>query len=183
MTGVLAHAALAVLIAWVIWALGSFALAPLPAIALGTGIGLATILVFSHSLPIGALIAVLAPFGVMLPALALRHMGSGLGLPVTAFSTPELLIFLVAYLAFLAAAMGVIPFDLYRYGYAPIPVAVMVLAVCLYGAATANPFLPLVAVTGQLVWATGWSSSNWFDQMLHVALIPVVVTVLIQRLI
>ncbi|RKF14012.1 hypothetical protein D6850_12590 [Roseovarius spongiae] len=179
----LEQAALAVLIGWLAWALGGMALSPVPATALGAAIGLGAVTVFAGTLPIAALIALLAPFGVMLPALALRQVGAHLGLPVAPFSTLELAAFLVAYLVFLAAAMGAVPVDLYRFGYAPLPVALMTLAVCAYGFATGNLFLPLVAVAGQLAWALGWGSSNWFDHVLHVLLIPIVLTILAQRLI
>ena len=182
MTGLLSSAALAVLIGWVIYALASLAMSVPMAAGLGAVIGLSAVMFAPGSMAVGGLVAVLAPFGVMLPALALRHVGIGFGLPVVPFSNAELIVFLIAYLAFLSAAMGVIPVDLYRYGYAPVPVAIMVLAICAYGLATGNPFLPLVAVCAQLVWMLGWGSSNWFDGVLHLALVPVCIVVLIQRM-
>ena len=100
-----------------------------------------------------------------------------------AFATWELLAFVVLYTAFLATVFGVIPMEVYRLGYAPMPVAVMVLAVCVHALATGNWFLALVAVTGQAAWVLGWGSSNWFDHMLHAALWPVAVVVLAGRLV
>lgn len=181
MNALLSNAALAVMIGWVAFALAGLTLTPPLAAALGAVLGLGAVLLFHGSLALGALIALLAPFGVLLPALALRHAAAALGLPIQPFSTTELLVFLILYTAFLAAATGAIPVDLYRWGYAPIPVALMVLALCCYGALTGSLFVPLVAVLGQAVWALGWGSSNWFDEVSHAMLVPILVIVLITR--
>lgn len=182
MTGLGAAVALAVLLGWVVFALAGLVLPPGIAAGIGLVLGAAVVFGFRDSMAVGGLIALLAPFGVMLPALALRHAAVKLGVPATPFGTAELAVFLAAYLLFLSAAFGVIPLDLYRLGYAPLPVAVMALAVCAYGAATGNLFLPLVAVAGQALWAMGWGSSNWFDYVLHATLVPVVTVVLLLRL-
>jgi len=181
MSGVLANLALGIVLAWVIFALAGWIVAPWLAVGLGAVVALAVVVFARETLVPGGLVALLAPFGVMLPALALRHMGGSLGLPVVPFGTLEVAVFLGLYVGFLAASMGVFPVDPYRLGYAPIPVGVMVLVICLYGAWTGNPFLPLVAVLGQLAWVMGWGSSNWFDYVLHVMMVPVAVVVLVQR--
>ncbi len=183
MTGLGTSAALAVLLGWTVFVLAGLVLSPPAAAGLGAAIGLAAVLMFRDSVMLGGAVAVLAPFGVMLPALALRHVAAKLGVPVVPFAGWELIGFLVLYTGFLAAAFGVIAFDPYRLGYAPVPVAVMVLALCACGFVTGNWFVPLVAVLGQLFWAMGWGSSNWFDQVLHVALWPVALVVLVGRLV
>jgi hypothetical protein len=99
------------------------------------------------------------------------------------FATVEILAFLAAHTAFLASAMGLWPVDLYRLGYAPRPVAAMVLAVCAYGLVSGSLFLPLVAVAGQALWLARLGSSNWFDHVLHAALVPVALLVLVLRLV
>lgn len=181
MSGLGATVALAIVLGWVVFALAGLALTP----PLSAGLAIlasAAAFALRDTLPMNALVAVLAPFGIMLPALAARHVAVKVGLPVPGFSTPELAAFLVLYVAFTCTAFGVIPVDLYRFGYAPWPVAAMVLAVCAYGFATGNWFLAGVAVAGQLAWVMGWGSSNWFDMMLHVLLVPVAAIVLIGRL-
>lgn len=183
MSAALSSAALAVLIGWAVMMLCGVVLSAPLALAAGAGAGAVAVTLFAHSLPVTGLMALLAPFGVMLPALALRHVAAQLGVTVQPFGTMELLIFLVLYTGFLAAAMGALPVDLYRYGYAPVPVALMVLAVCAYGYATGSLLLPLVAVLGQAVWVLGWGSSNWFDEVTHALLVPVLIIVLVQRLI
>ena len=182
MTGVLASVWLAVILGWLVFALAGWVVGAPASVWIGGVVGAAAVLLFRDTLPLRGMVALLAPFGVMLPALALRHMGAKLGLPVIPFATSELLVFLLVYVAFLASAMGVVPVDIYRIGYAPLPVAVMVLAVCLYGLLTGNWFLPLVAVLGQLLWVMGWGSSNWFDHVTHVLLVPVTAVVLVTRL-
>ena len=182
MTGLGAMAALAVLVGWVVFALLGWVASPGLSAGLGAVVGALMVTVFRESMAVGGAVALLAPFGVMLPALALRHVAVSLGVPMAPFGTWELVGFLVFYTLFLAAAFGVVPVDLYRFGYAPVPVAVMVLAVCAYGFVTGNWFLPLVAVLGQAAWVMGWGSSNWFDYVLHVVMWPVALVVLVGRI-
>ncbi|MEQ9261187.1 MAG: hypothetical protein RIG84_19030 [Roseovarius sp.] len=177
-----ASAALAILLGWVVFALAGLVLAAPVALGLGVFSGAVLVALFRDTVALGGAVALLAPFGVMLPALALRHAGMRLGLPMEPFATWEIALFLLAYTAFLASAFGVIPLELYRLGYAPLPVAAMVLAVCAYGFVTGNWFLPLVAVLGQAFWVLGWGSSNWFDYLLHVLMWPVAVVVLLGRI-
>ena len=127
-------------------------------------------------------VALMGPIGVVLPLLVLRHIGAELGLSIQTFGTIELLVFLMTYVVFLVAAMGAVPVDMYRWGYAPLPVAAMVLALCGYGALTGSVFIPLVAVTGQALWVMGWGSSNWFDHVLHVVLVPITIIALALRM-
>lgn len=182
MSGLGASAAVAILSGWVVFALLGWVASPALSASLGAAVGVVLVVFFRDSMAVGGAVALLAPFGVMLPALALRHAGAKLGLPVMPFGTWEMAAFLLLYTGFLAAAFGVIPVDVYRFGYAPVPVAAMVLAVCAYGFATGNWFLPLVAVLGQAAWVMGWGSSNWFDHVLHAALWPVAAVVLVGRL-
>lgn len=177
-----ASAALAILLGWVVFALAGLAVAAPVAAGLGAVSGAVLVVLFRDTVALGGAVALLAPFGVMLPALALRHAAIRLGVPMEPFATWEIAVFLVAYTAFLASAFGVIPLELYRLGYAPLPVAAMVLAVCAYGFVTGNWFLPLVAVLGQAAWVLGWGSSNWFDYVLHVLMWPVAVVALLGRI-
>ena len=175
-------AALAIVLGWVVFALAGLALAPAAAVAVGIGAG-AVLALLRNSLPLRAAVALLAPFGVMLPALALRDMAAALGVAVVPFTTVELAAFLLGYTLFLAAAFGAIPLNLYRLGYAPAPVAAMVLAVCACGVVSGHWFLALVAVAGQAAWAARLGSSNWFDHVVHLALWPVAAVALAARLI
>ena len=183
MTGLLTSAALAVLLGWTGFALAGLLTDPPMAVLAGLVVGVVCVVMLRDTVALRGLVAVLAPFGVMLPALALRHMGMALGAPFAPFATAELVVFLLAYVGFLMAAFGVLPVDLYRFGYAPVPVGVMVLVLCAYGAVSGNLFLPLVAVLAQAAWVMGWGSSNWFDHVTHVLLVPVVIVVLVGRLI
>lgn len=182
MIGALTYASVAVLLGWVVYALtGLFASVPVALVA-GALVGALTVLVFRDTIAIRGFVAVLGPIGIMLPLLALRHVAAGMGVPVAPFGTVELLIFVTLYMGFIASSMGVIPVDLYRYGYAPVPVAVMVLALCAYGALTGSLFIPVLAVAAQALWVAGWGSSNWFDHVTHALLVPIIFVVLILRL-
>ncbi len=182
MIGALTSVFLAILIGWMVYALAGFAVSAPVALSLGVVIGVLSVLMFRDTLPVRGAVALLGPIGVVLPLLALRHVAAGVSMPLPAFGMAELLVFLVAYMGFLAASMGVLPVDPYRLGYAPVPVGIMVLGLCAYGAMSGNFFVPLVAVAGQALWVAGWGSSNWFDHVLHASLVPVVIVVLVLRL-
>ncbi len=172
-----------VILGWVGYALTGLIM-PFPlAVLAGIGLGVASVTLLRQTIVIKPFIALIGPVGVVLPLLALRHMAGQLGLEIRAFSTAELGIFLLAYGAFLAASLGYLPVDIYRLGYAPLPVGIMALALCAYGALTGNFFIPLVAVTGQGLWYLGWGSSNWFDHVLHAALVPIALLALAAHIV
>jgi len=183
MSGVLAGLGMATLLSWVAFAILGWVVSPPLSVWIGGAIGGLLVLVARNTMILRGFVALLAPFGVMLPAIALRQMAAELGAPVVPFATFEILVFLLLYVAFLVSAIGVVPVDVYRVGYAPLPVAAMVLSVCVYGYLTGNWFLPLVAVLGQALWLSRWGSSNWFDHVTHVLLVPVALIVLVVRVI
>jgi len=172
---------LGLLLAWILWGLAGLILPGPAAIAVGALSSAVAVWAFRDTLVLRGVVAVLGSFRVVLAFLVLRHMATGLGIEVMPFGTVELVVFVLAYGAFLATATGTLPADIYRLGYAPLPVGVMVLAVCGYGMVQGSPFVPLVAVAGQAFWAFRLGSSNWFDHVLHAGLVPVAGVVLILR--
>ncbi len=182
MTGAVTYLWMVILLAWLGFVAISFMTDVQMAALAGLAFGLSCIVVLRDTVALRGLVAVLEPVGVILPILALRHVASKVGVEITPLTSVELLTFLALYVAFLLTAFDVIPVEGYRLGYAPVPVAVMVLLACAYGAATGNLLVPLVAVVGQLLWVLGWGSSNWFDHVLHVLLVPIILVTLIGRL-
>ncbi|WP_371227791.1 hypothetical protein [Roseovarius sp. 2305UL8-3] len=174
---------LAILIGWVAWGGAALVVAAPLSILIGGAVGALVILLLRDTLVVNGAMALLEPIGVILPLLVLRQVAIALDWPMPTFNSLELFAFLVVYVGFLAASMGVFPVDPYRLGYAPWPVAIMVLILCLYGLLTGNWFVPLAAVAAQFLWVMGQGSSNWFDHMLHATLVPVVVVVLLLRLV
>ena len=173
---------LGIVAGWVLFWLLSGWLAPAPAAGLGLGLGIAGVHVLRESRAVTGAVAVLEPVGVVLPLLVLWHMARASGLALPQLSTPVLALYLVAHVAFLAASMGVARAEPYRAGYAPGPVAIMVLAACGIGWVAGTQLIPVVAVAGQALWARGWGSSNWFDHVLHATLVPVAAIALLLRL-
>lgn len=182
MISALTYASVAILLGWIAYAVTGLLASATVALILGVVAGGLAVLLFRDTVVVRGFIALLGPIGIVLPLLALRHVAAGLGMAVTPFGTVELLIFVLAYMGFIATSMGVIPVDLYRLGYAPLPVGVMVLVLCLYGALTGSLFLPLLAVLAQALWVMGWGSSNWFDHVTHALLVPIIFVVLFLRL-
>ena len=182
MIGALTALWLASLLGWLAFTLLGIGVQAQLAVPIGLALGLGCALFLRDTLPLRGIVALLGPVGAVLPLIILRQMAAHLGVPVQPFGSVELLVFLALYLAFLASAAGAIPVDVYRLGYAPIPVAGIVLALCAYGFGQGSVFIPLLAVTGQAMWVMGWGSSNYFDHVLHPALVPAVAVVLLLRL-
>lgn len=173
---------LASLLGWVAFAALSTGAPAQIAVPVGLTVGLVAALLFRDTIALQGMVALLGPVGIVLPFIVLRQMAGHAGLPVQPFGSIDLLVFLALYAAFLASAAGVLPIEVYRLGYAPWPVAGIVLALCAYGVAQGTPFVPLLAVAGQAMWILGWGSSNWFDHVLHPALLPAAAIVLVLRL-
>ena len=138
MISALTYASVAILLGWVAYATTGLVISSTIALIIGAAVGGLAVLVFRDTIVVRGVIAVLGPIGIVLPLLALRHVAAGLGVTVAPFGTLELLVFVLVYMGFIATSMGVIPLDIYRLGYAPLPVGVMVLAMCLYGALTGS---------------------------------------------
>ncbi len=179
MNGLGASVSVGLLLGWLVFAVVGSVLpawaALLPGLAAG---GICATRLRTH-VAIQGLVALLAPFGVMLPALALRDIVVAFGVPVPGFSGFELFIFLLLYTGFLTSAFGKGPIDLYRFGYAPKPVAAMTLVMCLYSLLTGNWFLALVAVLAQGAWSLRLGSGNWFDHISHLLLWPIALLALL----
>ncbi|WP_120499656.1 hypothetical protein [Roseovarius sp. EL26] len=182
MTGAVTYLWMAILLGWVGFVTLNLMTDAQMAALMGLAFGASCVVMLRDTIALRGLVAVLEPVGVILPILVLRHLASKFGVEIAPLSSIELLAFLALYIAFLLTAFDVIPFEAYRFGYAPVPVAVMVLLACAYGAVTGNLLVPLVAVVGQLLWVLGWGSSNWFDHVTHVLLVPIVCVTLVGRL-
>ncbi|MCQ0094121.1 hypothetical protein [Roseovarius sp. M141] len=182
MSALVSTAWLALVLGWMAWGAFSLGLELSVSLALGLALGAVCAALFRDTLPLRGLIAVLGPVGVVLPLLILRQMAAHLGVPVQPFGSAGLVIFVVLYIAFLASAAGAVPGDVYRLGYAPWPVAIMALALCVLGLWQGALFLPVLVVVAQAIWVMGWGSSNWFDHVLHPMLVPAALIVLVLRL-
>ncbi len=175
MKSLVASVTIAIVTGWLGLVLGRLIL-PLPlAIIAGIALGVLSVTWLRHGLALKSCTGLMEPMGIVLPVLALRHVAQLLGFDTGMFATAELVLFVLAYMAFLATTFGYLRGDAYRLGYAPLPVGIMVLGVCVYGAMREDITLPLIAVLAQLFWIRGWGSSNWFDHVLHVALLPLVI--------
>ncbi|PVA09866.1 hypothetical protein DC366_12195 [Pelagivirga sediminicola] len=183
MSALASTAWLALLLGWMAWGALSLGLEMPVSLGLGLALGVICAALFRDTLPLRGIVAVLGPVGIVLPLLILRQMAAHLGAPVQPFGAVQLLLFVVLYIAFLASAAGALPVDLYRLGYAPWPVAIMVLALCVLGFWQGALFVPVLAVAAQAIWAMGGGSSNWFDHVLHPALVPAALIVLVLRLV
>ena len=118
------------------------------------------------------LTALFAPFGVLLPALCARSMARSLGLRVMPFHWTDLFLFLVLHGILISASSGLLPSDIYAYGYAPVGAMALALITCIWGFLRENLFMPGVALIATLLWVADIGSSNAFDNFAHLTLWP-----------
>jgi len=149
-------------------------------IALGLGLA-ATVLVLS----VGGLfnhmmIAAFAPFGLLLPALALRNILCMSGVPAEPFRRLDVLVLLAGYVLFLCAALGVFSFEPYRLGYHPLPGGAVALAALAYLLWRGQFVLAGAVLLGQFAWVFGIGSPNLFDHLGHALLVPVMAIYLLN---
>lgn len=186
MTGVYTYVSVAVLAVWAGFAVFLPWTEPEMAVMAGAILGVGLIHGLRESVAVRGLVAVLEPVGIVLPILALRHMVVAVLPEAEMWFGPwnggVLAAVLVGHVAFLAAAMGVTRGSAYPLGYRAGPVGMMVLALCGLGLITGNVTIPLIAVAGQALWVAKIGSSNWFDHVLHVLLVPVIAIDLAVRL-
>jgi hypothetical protein len=172
MTGLVDIAGLAIVALWATFRLLRLIAIRENALPVAFALVLIVIVAWLSNPVFAATVSVLTPFGVLLPALCLRSITRSLGVRVTPFHWAELLAFLILYGLFLAASAGLLDFDPYRYGYTLYGAVGIALVLCLLGFLTDSLFLPLVALVSLLLWTFSLGSSNVFDNVTHVFLLP-----------
>jgi hypothetical protein len=151
--------------------------------ALGVSAVVVCLLPLAASPLIFILVAMFAPFGAVLPALALQNIAiKSRLLPTTTFPPFEVVITLSIYVLFLCAALAVFEFDPYRYGYYPAFGSIMAFCLCGYALLRRYWFIASAVILGQAAWMLDIGSTNYFDHVTHVLLVPVIVVVLIKSL-
>ena len=164
------HLAIGLLITWLVYrTVRGFVSGP-TALALGGGLA-ALLLVFGQP-PMSMLVAVLAPMGFMIPALIGRDIAAGFGAPVTPLGVWDVGLALVVCTALTLATLGFLHVDLYRLGYLPFSgslIALLAIAYCLF---RRHFWLAAVLLAGQAVWVADIGSTNLFDYIGHLLIIP-----------
>lgn len=137
----------------------------------GFGLAVPVVLLSYSSFVTGMFIGLLAPFGVLVPALALQNSARAIGLDTRRYSVSEMLGLWVFYLMFLMASAGVFNWEPYRYGYDAPGVAVVALALAVYAAWRGHVVVLASVILAQVLWLADIGSSNFFDQISHVLLV------------
>lgn len=128
------------------------------------------------------MVAILAPFGFLLPALALRDITGRMWVEIPPFQTPDVVVVLIASTLFIAASIGVFPVDPYRLGYSPEVPAIVSLASIFWALWRQQYFILGSVLVAQLIWSLGYWSPNFFDLILHAILAPICAIWLIERI-
>lgn len=151
------------------------------AAGVAVGVGFVPFFLFPTFAFYSIFIAVFTPFGLLLPMVAVQGILRVLGYRVTRVATLDLLAILGLYTAFILASVGVFEWDPYRYGYLPASGGAVAVMLCLYGLLRQHIWISAVAVAGQVLWAFDFGSSNYFDHISHVLLIPIIAICLLRR--
>ena len=179
MTGAYATLGLVLVLGWCVWRLGRRWWPGVGGIA--AGLIVAAAFVFLGGQASAVTMAVLAPLGAVLPALALRDMAAGAGHPSPRLPSVDLAVVGALHAVFLAAAMGAVRFDPYRFGYDPAWGSVFALCCIAYLAWRRQAVLAAAVLVGQALWIGDVGPSNMADHALHMLLVPIVLIVLLGR--
>lgn len=172
---------LGILIGWVAFKILSFILPNKTALIFGMFIGLMSATLARETQSILYFTAILSPIAITIPLLALRSLLQTFSISCPQFSKWEMAGILAIYIAYLAASLGVLIFDPYRLGYSFVWAGTLAIMLIGYGAVRRNPFFPIAAISGQILWVSDIGSSNYFDHIGHALLVPIILVALIRR--
>lgn len=127
------------------------------------------------------LLAVFAPFGVMLPALALGRGLAMWGHAPMPWRSGDLIVVLVLYLAFLVASLDGVGINPYGWGYTPLGAAIAGVALAALALWRGRWCVAAAVPVAQGLWLAEIGPENFFDLVSHALLVPVVGIVLLRR--
>jgi hypothetical protein len=171
MTAVYELGAAAVVLGWCLSRLLGLAIAPARATVLGYGLAAGIVLISYSSFLTGMFTALLAPYGVLLPALALQNTARRMGIHTKPYSSAEMVAAFGLYLLFLMASAGVFEWDPYSYGYGGQGAVMVAILLAGYALWRGHIVLLAVIVVAQALWLLDIGSSNLFDHLSHVLLV------------
>ncbi len=181
MTAVYELCAAAVVFGWCISRILGLVVSPARATALGYGLAAVIVLLSYSSFLTGMFTALLAPYGVLLPALALQNSARHLGFHTKPYSIAEMLAAFGLYLFFLMASAGVFEWDPYRYGYGGQGAAIVAVLLSGYALWRGHIVLLGVVILAQALWLLDIASSNLFDHLSHVLLVFMLPITILRR--
>ena len=169
---------LSIIFTWIVFSALRFALKPLASITVSLLLVAIYMILLRQTEAMSLPIAVIAPLGAVLPAMAIHNIMQHCNVPLKRFSNSELLFFTVGLLAFLIASIGTIQFDPYRFGYYPLTGTFIAFLASLYLMMRGHWVILIGVLIGQLAWTFDISSTNIFDHISH-GLIPFIAGIIL----
>lgn len=123
----------------------------------------------------GLWMAVLAPFGVMLPALCVRDSLRKVGWVAPDVPPMDLLVFAGLMGFVVLGAFGLVPVFAYGWFYGGVGPAVLAVALAAWALWRGQIVVLIAVLLAQLQWLADHGSSNFYDHVAHFALIPALV--------
>lgn len=120
----------------------------------------------------GLWMAVLAPFGAMLPALCLRSSLRRVGWVAPDVPRADLLVFAGLMIFVILGAFGLVPVFAYGWFYGGIGPAVLAVALAAWALWRGQIVVLIAVAVAQVLWLADLGSSNFYDHVAHFALIP-----------
>jgi hypothetical protein len=114
------------------------------------------------------LVAILEPLPVTMMVYGVAYLARPFGLALQPWLKIELVITILAGLLLMLSGTGVLPIDIYRYGYEPQPVTIMAVCLALLALWRKHVLLSLSVPLALTLWLFDIASSNFFDLVFHV---------------
>lgn len=169
------------LTAALVFPLLSRTMTPRNAAVLAVVIGFAISLVPRHSDFNLLMVSLLSPLPVLIPVYALGLLAGPFGFRPGWWPRADLAVALVALLTLILSAIGHIGFDIYRYGYEAWPVAIIAAGMAALALWRNHMLLLVGIVLGQILWMLEIGSTNFFDHVSHILLIPLLGLYILKR--
>ena len=113
-------------------------------------------------------VALFEPLPFTLVIYALAFLARPFGFQSRPWPKSDIAISISAGFLLIFSAIGVLPFDIYRYGYEPLPVGVIAVVLALLALWRKHLLLCLSVPLALMLWMFNVASSNFFDHVFHV---------------
>lgn len=168
-----------IIVGWCLARIFLLFLKPIIAVFVGYLFAIVVLLLLRETSPILMFFAIFSPIGVVLPAIAIQNSLKTIGFQFVQFSRIEIATVFVLFLAYILASIGFVNWDPYRYGYSAVGVGIVSITISTYCFIRGHIVLLAAIFISQILWYLEIGSSNYYDNIGNMLLIPILPLVLL----